>query len=238
MIEHKTFPLSLKVVGEDGVFEGDLSVYNNLDLGEDIVRPGAFTKTISEKNGVVPMLWQHDPGLPIGVNLLSDTGATLANRGVINLEKQLGREALSDLRMWQKYGMRFGQSIGYETVKENRLKGGTRELLEVNLWEGSLVTFGMNPLAGVSSVKQLARMTRSLHTEIKEGRTLSAATRDRLARILDEVSTLLASAEPEERSSIDESEAVTPQDKPSDLTLIEQLKHLDSLFEVKNGTGN
>lgn len=238
MIEYKTFPLSLKIVGEDGVFEGELSVYNNVDFGEDIVRPGAFTKTIKEKNGVVPMLWQHDPKLPVGVNLLADSGNALTNRGVLNLEKQLGRETLSDLRMWQKYGMRFGQSIGYETIKENRLQKGARELLELNLWEGSLVTFGMNPLAGVTSVKQLARMSRTLHTELKEGRTLSAATRDKLARILDEVSTLLSSAEPEEKSSEVEPEAVTPQDKPSDPTLIEQLKHLNSLFEVKNGTGN
>jgi HK97 family phage prohead protease len=235
MIEHKTFPLSLKMVGDDGIFEGELSVYNNVDFGDDVVRPGAFTKTISEKNGVVPMLWQHDPNLPVGVNLLTDTGVALGNRGVINLEKQLGREALSDLRMWQKYGMKFGQSIGYETIKEKRLDSGVRELLEVNLWEGSLVTFGMNPLATVNSVKQLARMSRNLHTELKEGRMLSASTRERLARILDEVSTLLAAAEPEEKTpSYVEAEAVKSQDKPEGPSLIEQkLSELLTRMEVQ-----
>jgi HK97 family phage prohead protease len=222
MIEYKTIPLKVKSLSEnEGIFEGELSVYNNVDLGDDVVRPGAFTKTLSETNGSIMMLWQHDPNSPVGVNLLKDSPGALQNTGIINLEKQLGRETLSDLRLWQKYGLKFGQSIGYETLKENRLSNGVRELLEVKLWEGSLVTFPMNPLAAVSSVKQLARMSRSMHTELKEGRTLSAATRERLARILDEVSTLLASAEPE-TAEAETTEAVKSFDKPEGPSLIEQ----------------
>jgi HK97 family phage prohead protease len=227
MIEYKTFPMTLKSVTDEGILDGALSVYNNVDYGRDVVRPGAFTKTLAERKGVIPMLWQHDPDFPIGVQLLSDTSVELQNRGILNLEKQLGREALSDVRMWQKYGLQFGQSIGYETVKENPLDNGVREILEANLWEGSLVTFGMNPLAGVRSVKQLARMAKSMNTELKEGRTLSAATRGRLTTILDELSTLLGTSEAKE----EEAGAVDPQNEP-DSPLVAQLKKLNSLFEV------
>jgi Caudovirus prohead protease. len=51
-------------------------------------------------------------------------------------------------------------SIGYDTIKsdwqiEDDKKTRTRLLKEVALWEGSLVTFGMNPKAKVTNVKEM-----------------------------------------------------------------------------------
>lgn len=45
-------------------FEGYGSVFGNKDWGNDVVMPGAFSKTLSEHkgDGTLPMMfWMHDP---------------------------------------------------------------------------------------------------------------------------------------------------------------------------------
>ena len=53
-----------QIVAPDGSFAGSLAVYNNIDLGGDLIEPGAFTKTIKEHGDQVPLLWQHKPDVP------------------------------------------------------------------------------------------------------------------------------------------------------------------------------
>ena len=53
---------------EEGVFEGYGSVFNNTDLGNDIIRKGAFEKSLRKKGPKgVKMLYQHKSDMPIGV---------------------------------------------------------------------------------------------------------------------------------------------------------------------------
>lgn len=147
----KDFKFELKASSDEtGTFEGILSVYNVVDLGNDMVLPGAFTKTIKENAGVVPMLWQHKSDEPIGQLELSDSPEGLMVKGNIALEVARGREAYTLL----KRGVIKGLSIGYEAVKKNTEKG-IRMLKEVRLWEGSVVTFPMLPAAQVTTVKSM-----------------------------------------------------------------------------------
>ncbi len=37
-------PFELKAVDEAGNFEGYAAVFNNVDLGDDVILPGAFTR--------------------------------------------------------------------------------------------------------------------------------------------------------------------------------------------------
>jgi HK97 family phage prohead protease len=176
MIEQKSFRLDVKTVSDEGRVMGTLSPYGNVDSQGDVVVYGAFDKTVAEKNGVFPLLWQHNASLPIGIQLVTQTPKSLDTDALINLDKQLGREVFSDVKMWQKHGLQFGLSIGYSTVKARERKDGIRELIEVKLFEGSLVTFPANELATVSSAKSL----NSIIEEIKAGRMLSAANLDAL----------------------------------------------------------
>lgn len=173
--------------GEEGVFTGKASVYGVVDTYGDVVMPGAFTKTLSESAGRVVLLNQHDPAQPLGLAELRDEDDALYVTGRINLEKQIGRELLSDLRM----GVLNGLSIGYETIKE-AWDREIRRLLELRLWEVSVVTFPANQFARVGSVKQVARAAQRLAADLKTGTAIdldqaleaAKATVEALAQVL------------------------------------------------------
>ncbi len=152
--------LEIKSVGDDGTFEGVLSPYNNVDQGDDLVEPGAFTKSLQQNGGRVPMLWQHDQKCPIGELVLIDQPDGLHCKGTFCLEANPdGSPKVPEAQKAYallKARVIKGLSIGYDAVKA-QVVNGVRRLKEVNLWEGSVVTFPMNLQALVSSVKSLER---------------------------------------------------------------------------------
>jgi HK97 family phage prohead protease len=147
----KTFKVEFKDFGEQGTFTGLASVYGNRDLGGDIVEPGAFTKTIADKNGEVPILWQHDYREPIGMGKLMDTAGGLQIMGELAVESS--PTAMKAYGLMKK-GILKGLSIGYDTIRDE-VKEKVRYLKELKLWEVSIVTFPMNELATVNSIKTL-----------------------------------------------------------------------------------
>ena len=79
-------------------------------------------------------------------------------KGSLLLEDPTARKAYQFL----KAGILKGLSIGFETIK-SAFNGDVRELSEIRLWEGSIVTFPMNEAAAVTSVKALSDAERSKH---------------------------------------------------------------------------
>ena len=156
-LEIKLAQADMRAVGEDGVIEGYASVFGNADSGGDRVAPGAFKNSLGVRAAdQVRMLWQHDPNEPIGVwEQISEDARGLFVRGRILGDVARGREALSLLRA----GAIDGLSIGFRTVRARMDEGmGVRTLLEVDLWEISIVTFPMNDAARVADVKQIATL--------------------------------------------------------------------------------
>lgn len=145
----KDFRFSVKSVNEEGSFVGMASVYGNRDLGGDIVEPGAFTKTLRDRGGEVPILFSHDVKQPVGLGKLKDTSSGLQVDGRLLLSVQKGREVYEML----KARVLKGLSFGYDVVLSD-IKNGTRFLKELKLYEVSLVVAPMNELATVQSVKQ------------------------------------------------------------------------------------
>lgn len=137
-----------------GEFEGYASLFGVMDLGRDVVMPGAFRETI-EKRGAsgVRLLWQHDPAQPLGSwTEIAEDQCGLYVRGALDLDQAKSREALS---LMQK-GALDGLSIGYRTEIERKDPAtGLRRLERIDLWEISLVTFPLLPQARVSAVKSL-----------------------------------------------------------------------------------
>ncbi|MEL6919587.1 MAG: HK97 family phage prohead protease [Pseudomonadota bacterium] len=140
------------VAESNGTFSGYASVFNVADLGDEIVAPGAFAKSIAAKGARgIRMLFQHDPDQPIGhwTDICED-GYGLAVKGVIDTNVERGREVLSLLRS----GSLDGLSIGFKTLEAHADRtSGVRTITKADLWEISVVTFPMLPQARVNDVK-------------------------------------------------------------------------------------
>lgn len=149
---HAFTPLDLKSVTPDGLFEGYASLFDAEDLGRDVIAPGAFAASLAKRGAAgIKMLFQHDPGQPIGVwtSLVEDARGLYAT-GRLTTEVPKAREVLALMRD----GAVDGLSIGFRAVKGRRdARSGIRHLKEIDLWEISVVTFPMQPDARVLRVK-------------------------------------------------------------------------------------
>jgi len=176
MRERQAFAFETKTVDEAGLFEGYASTFGNEDRGGDIVVPGAFAKTISERPEV-PILWSHDPyELPLGKSVeMREDALGLYVRGQLNMETQKGRE----VRALMQQGALKGLSIGYQVVKRD-YESGRRLLRELKLGEFSPCVFPMNEAAAVTGVKAtgdyLERVAAWAAAEAKAGRDIAPRT--------------------------------------------------------------
>ena len=139
-------------VRADGSFSGYASLFDRIDLGRDRVAPGAFADAIARRGaGGIRMLFQHDPGTPIGrwENITEDQRG-LKVSGRIATDSPKGLEVLALLRA----GAIDGLSIGFRTLRSTRdPRSRIRTIQKADLWEISIVTFPMLPQARVSEVK-------------------------------------------------------------------------------------
>ena len=134
----------------DGTVEGYASLFGEIDQARDMVMPGAFKRTLAQRNiRRIPMLFQHGPSEPVGIWLdLHEDDRGLYARGWLIPDVARGRELLSLLRA----GAVDGLSIGFRTMKARiDPKTRIRRLLAVDLWEISIVMF---PLLGERACAQ------------------------------------------------------------------------------------
>jgi HK97 family phage prohead protease len=150
--EHKFVDLVLDEVEADGSFTGYASLFGKVDLGKDAVERGAFANSLRSRGAAgIRMLFQHDPGEPIGTwTEVREDARGLYVRGRLARDVRRAREVLSLMRS----GALDGLSIGFRTVKARRDPAtGVRRILEADLWEISIVTFPMLPEARIEMVK-------------------------------------------------------------------------------------
>ena len=129
--------------------QGYASRFGERDLAGDIVCPGAFAASLLARPAPRPMLHAHDTDAPVGVwdRLVEDaTGLWVEGRILLSP----GTETLARL---VRAGSVSGLSIGYRTLR-SRQTFGARELLEIDLWEVSVVAFPMLPTARLQLTPQ------------------------------------------------------------------------------------
>lgn len=129
---------------------GYASLFGVADQNGDVVEAGAFAaslKRLEREGRSVKLLWQHDPSAPIGVwDRVAEDRTGLAVQGRLLTGTARGAEAA----MLVEAGAVDGLSIGYRTIRAERAGAG-RRLIELDLWEVSLVTFPMLPSARASA---------------------------------------------------------------------------------------
>lgn len=153
--ETRAYSLSIRATGDNGTLEGYGSVFGVRDTYDDVIASGAFVDSLKEHKaaGTMPaMLWQHDPGEPIGVwTDMAEDKKGLHVKGQLALSTTRGREAFELLKM----GALNGLSIGFKSVPGTSRYNddGVRVLTALELWEVSLVTFPANERARITGVK-------------------------------------------------------------------------------------
>ena len=137
-------------------FAGYAAVFGRADRGGDVVRAGAFARSLKRGARSVPLLWQHETGKPIGrIDYLREDKRGL--RVIARLsESRAGREAAALLGEGAVSGLSFGYRVreakGPSTGSAPA--DGVRELIEVDLVEVSLVTLPMQPRARVHALER------------------------------------------------------------------------------------
>lgn len=140
---------------------GYFSAFDNLDSDGDVIRPGAYAKTIREwgPDGA-NRIWhldQHRVNQRVNkVSVLKEDAAGLYFETVFP-ETTLGNDLLTlyDCGAISEHsvGIMFMQASPIDLAVEG---GGTTramEVTEVKMWEGSTVTWGANPLTPATGIK-------------------------------------------------------------------------------------
>ena len=174
-------PMMIKDVdGRRGIITGYFAIFDSIDSDGDIIRKGAFAKTIREQgpNSAKPRIkhiLNHDPSQPLGVIYeLKEDGVGLY------YESKLGTHALGrDFVEMVDSGLITENSFGYRTMKSTQLKPwsdwkegeAARELLELKMWEGSnLSAWGANWRtynSGVKSEDMASRIEKRINLFMK-----------------------------------------------------------------------
>ena len=143
-------PVEIKELSEEGQLEGWAAVFGNVDLGGDVIEPGAFTKTIKERGSEVLICAQHNTDWPLGTCEIQERPKGLWMKGKLELE--LGRA--KEIYLMLKKKLVRGLSIGFQSIpSKTSIENGIRHLKEVKLYEISVVTLPMNELALIENVK-------------------------------------------------------------------------------------
>lgn len=134
-------------IREDGRVSGYACLFDRLDLGRDVVAPGAFRRSLLARPAPeIRMLFGHDPARPIGRwDAIREDARGLFVSGRIATEAASARDVAALI----EGGALDGLSIGFRTLQAVRRPGGVRRLTLIDLHEVSLVTFPMQPGARV-----------------------------------------------------------------------------------------
>jgi len=152
IFEEKDYIGSTKDVSlADRTITGYLAHFGSVDYGNDVIEPGAFTKTIQTRFDKLRFLNYHNFQQPHNkFSVLKEDSIGLYFE--VKMVKDVSY-SMDTLRLYDA-GVLTEQSIGFNAIKKFN-KGGVRHLQEIMLGEGSNVTIAMNPNAKFGGFKSL-----------------------------------------------------------------------------------
>lgn len=161
-------------------FEGYGSTFNNVDLVDDIILPGAFTESLRVRTPV--LLWQHDMNMPLGVfvDIFEDSRGLMVKGRMPKDDTFVSGRVVPQMKVGSVNQMSIGFSI--PSRDDYFMENGIRHIRRVDLFEISLVTIPANPEAVITSnVKNFTFNEKQISY-----RDLDALLSSELSKIVDE----------------------------------------------------
>ena len=125
----------------DVPISGYASLFGVQDVSGDVVRKGAFSASLLKLGGApLPMLFGHETVTPIGVwdRMVEDATGLFVQGRLLR-----GPKGRRHIRRLVQAGALSGLSIGYRAQRYSKRAAGGRDLIELDLWEVSIVAFPM-----------------------------------------------------------------------------------------------
>ena len=204
-LERKTVSFEVKEFDDTaGIFEGYASTWG-IDLGNDQIIKGAFADTILKRKdkNQVKLLPLHQWTFPIGkiLDLREDEKGLYIRAKLLATEGELGG---NNAKLLMKEGVLNEMSIGFTADDTEVTEEGVRIIKSIDLFEISLVLFGMNPNTEVTSIKgilenqvlkELQEKQKQLENEIKAIKeNIEAKEKAEETKMLDEIKQILRRA--------------------------------------------
>lgn len=224
---------------KNGIVTGYYAAFNNIDNGRDMIVPGAFTKTIAERgpNGKKQILhllnhWSSD--------VLGKPSVLKEDLKGLYFETKIVSTTLGvDTLKLYEAGVYNEHSIGYRTIKYEVVNAGTDDeyykLIELKLWEGSTVPWGMNdetPFTGFKGLNNPAELDKK-RTALLKALKVEGLTDDTFSQ-LEIALVQLTDAYKQISKSLDSNEAAAGtlgKSQPTNTSLIKGLQDLNNLIK-------
>lgn len=137
-----------RIEGVAAVYDQEVEIFPGF---REVVRPGAFTKTLQE--GDARALWQHDVAMPLGRESAETLRLTDSPEGlrysIDPPDTSYARDALEVIGRGDVRESSFGFAVVRDRFHEDESGLAVREILEVELFEVSPVTFPAYPTTEV-----------------------------------------------------------------------------------------
>ena len=160
-MEHKLLTLSnteFKFGNEGSLqFTGYASVFGGVDSYGDMIMPGAYAKTLENRERPVQLRWNHyGPVIGKYTEIYEDEKGL-----VVSGELTKGHSVAEDAAALLRHGAIDGLSIGY-IARQAEQEGVIRKLTEIELFEISVVEEPADNAARISGVKAALQECESL----------------------------------------------------------------------------
>jgi len=154
-MDFKQISLDLKDLDDSqGIVTAYANAYDFKDSDGDISARGSFNKTVSENFKRIRVLKDHNPREMVGVPLNIDPNDSygLLTTTKFNMNKPLGKDMFTDVKLMHESGLNAELSIGYQVL--GRDSKNKSIINEYKLMEYSfLSSWGANELSTVQGIK-------------------------------------------------------------------------------------
>lgn len=130
---------------------GYAALFDVADGAKDVIRKGAFTRTLAEREGPLPLYWQHRPHQRIG----TVERVSVDTRGLRVIARLDAPDSLAVRQLLRREvsGLSFGyRARGFRRTPDTG-SGAGRVLEEIDLIEISLVTYPLQPGARIHMIQ-------------------------------------------------------------------------------------